>query len=166
MVGVPLSTWIDARIFYEASFYFSALVNLVAAIGIWFILPSAQNPKDAAGGGARAVLGRAKVWLSIVATVAVFAAMFSVYSYATAYLKQKTGLDGEMVSVLLVVFGIGGVGGNLLAGRWLGQHLLATVLGYPIMRAIAYLVLVLFTSASMAEMLPVCLLWGQCTPVD
>ncbi|MES1924186.1 MFS transporter [Salinisphaera sp. T31B1] len=160
VLGVPLSTWIDARISYAAAFYFAAAVNLVAALGLWFMLPAAPGPGPTERAGALHVLRSNRVWLSIGATVAVFAAMFSVYSYAAAYLSEKTGLDGELISLLLVVFGIGGVAGNLLAGRWLSRRLVPTVLTYPVMLAFAYAVLAWFTSSSLWDMLPICLLWG------
>jgi len=83
-----------------------------------------------------------------------------VYSYAAEYLARETGLGGEAISVLLVVFGVGGLLGNLLAGRWLGRNLFGTVLGYPLALALAYAVLQIFGSASFAVMLPICLLWG------
>lgn len=92
--------------------------------------------------------------------VCVFAAMFSVYSYAAEYLVRQAHLGGEAISVLLAVFGVGGVLGNLLAGRALGRRLAQTVLGYPVALATAYGVLLVFASPSFAAMLPICLLWG------
>ena len=160
VLGVPLTAWIEARVSYEASFYFCAIVNLAAAAGVWLML----RPRQAVETGARsqplAVLRKPALWLSIGMVVSVFGAMFSVYSYAAEYLARETGLDGAAISALLVVFGIGGVLGNLLAGRWLGRHRLGTVLGYPVALAVAYAVLEVFGSASFAAMLPICLLWG------
>ncbi|WP_224096443.1 MFS transporter [Pseudoxanthomonas sp. X-1] len=160
VLGVPLTAWIEAQVSYEASFYFCAIVNLAAAAGVWIMLP----PRDVTEAGGRgqpfAVLRKPVLWLSIGMAVCVFGAMFSVYSYTAEYLARETGLGGEAISVLLVVFGVGGVLGNLLAGRWLGRNLVGTVLGYPIALALAYAVLQVLGSPSFAAMLPVCLLWG------
>ncbi|WP_075255844.1 MFS transporter [Herbaspirillum camelliae] len=160
VLGVPLATWIEATVSYEAAFYFCAMVNLAAAIGLWIMLPPRHEARTSAPGQALAVLRRHAVWLSIMAAVCVFAAMFSVYSYAAEYLARQARLDGQAISVLLAVFGVGGVLGNLLAGRALGRRLAWTVLGYPLVLAIAYGVLLLFASPSFAAMLPICLLWG------
>jgi predicted MFS family arabinose efflux permease len=160
VLGVPLTAWIEARASYEASFYFCAIINLAAAAGVWIMLP----PRSGAAAGGRVellvVLRKPALWLSIGMAVCVFGAMFSVYSYAAEYLARETGLGGEAISVLLVVFGVGGLLGNLLAGRWLGRNLFGTVLGYPLALALAYAVLQIFGSASFAVMLPICLLWG------
>lgn len=160
VLGVPLTAWIAARVSYEASFHFCAVVNLAAAVGLWIMLPPRRGARGARQGHAFAILRKPAVWLSIGMAVCVFAAMFSVYSYAAEYLARGAGLASEAISGLLVVFGVGGVLGNLLAGRWLGRRLTGTVLGCPIVLAAAYAVLLAFGSPSLATMLPICLLWG------
>lgn len=160
VLGVPLTTWVQARVSYEASFLFCAAVNLAAAVALWVMLPAAPKTKTASYGSQLAILRKPAVWLAVAMTVCVFGAMFSVYSYAAEYLARETGLNGEAISALLVVFGVGGVLGNLLAGRWLGRNLARMVVLYPVVLAVAYGVLLVFGSASLAVLLPVCLLWG------
>jgi MFS transporter, DHA1 family, inner membrane transport protein len=160
VLGVPLTTWVEARMSYEASFMFCAAVNLAAALGLWVMLPVAPRTARPPHGRQLAILRKPGVWLAGGMTVCVFGAMFSVYSYAAEYLARETGLNGEAISVLLVVFGVGGVLGNLLAGRWLGRHPARTVLLYPVVLACAYGVLQRFSSTSFATLLPVCMLWG------
>lgn len=160
VLGVPLTTWIETRVSYEASFVFCAAVNLVAALGLWVMLPATAKRQATSNSHPLATLRKPAVWLSIAMTVCVFGAMFSVYSYAAEYLARETGSSGETISVLLMVFGIGGVLGNLLAGHWLGQNRTRTVLLYPVVLASAYGVLQALGSASFAVLLPVCLLWG------
>ena len=145
---------------YEAPFLFCAAVNLAAAIGLWIKLPDGRGTTRTTTGNPLAVLRRSKVWLSIATAVCVFAAMFSVYSYAAEYLARQAQLDGEAISLLLGVFGVGGVLGNLLAGRALDRKLGWTVLAYPALLAAAYALLLRFASPALAGMLPICLLWG------
>lgn len=160
VLGVPLTAWIEARAAYEAAFVFGAVVNLAAAFGLWRMLPAAATTRVASRKDPLAILRQRGVWLAVAMAVCVFGAMFSVYSYAAEYLARETGLDGEAISLLLMVFGVGGLLGNLLAGRWLGQRRTRTVLLYPVVLAGAYGVLHLFGSAPFAGLLPVCLLWG------
>ncbi|WP_312417664.1 MFS transporter [Comamonas sp.] len=160
VLGVPITAWVAARFSYEAAFHFSAVANLVAAIGIWAMLPSAGAVKDVQQRQPLGVLKNISLWLALFQAVFVFAAMFSVYSYAAEYLARETGLDGESISMLLVVFGVGGVLGNLFAGRMLGRALVGTVLTYPVILSVAYVILVAFGSASFGSMLAVCFVWG------
>lgn len=160
VLGVPMTAWIEATLSYEASFVFCALINLAAALGLWITLPQVLKARATSYGQQLAILRKSGVWLSVAMTICVFGAMFSVYSYAAEYLARETGLSSETISLLLVVFGVGGLLGNLMAGRWLGHNLVRVVVLYPIALAIAYGVLHVFASASLKTMLPVCLLWG------
>lgn len=160
VVGVPMTAWIAATVSFEASFLFCAIVNLVAGLALWWMLPASPPAAMGSTHGAVRILRRPAVLLALGMIISVFAAGFSVYSYAAEYLARVIGLDAKSISFLLVIFGCGGVAGNLIAGRLLGRWRLSTVIGYPVTLAIAYLVLLLFGSASVSTMLPICLLWG------
>jgi len=160
VLGVPLCTWVAAHISYEASFMLCAALNLTAAIGLGWMLPRETTARASSRGGQLVILRKTGVWLAVAMTVCVFGAMFSVYSYAAEYLARQMGLGGETISLLLVVFGAGGVLGNLLAGRCLGQSRTQTVLLYPLVLAGAYCALQTFGAAPLAGLLPLCLLWG------
>jgi predicted MFS family arabinose efflux permease len=163
VLGVPITTWIAARISYEASFLFCAVVNGVAGVGVLTMLPGTNNSATPNAGSpthALAILRKPALWLVITATVFVFATMFSVYSYAAEYLARKTSMGGEAISALLVIFGIGGVMGNLFAGKLLSKSLAGTALLHPIALGGAYLFLHVFGSTSFAVMGVICLLWG------
>ncbi|OHV99104.1 arabinose ABC transporter permease [Janthinobacterium lividum] len=138
VLGIPLTTWIAAQVGYEASFLACALVNALAALGLYLFLPDTPQEAPMAYGRQLAVLRKPALWLTIAAAVFVFAAMFSVYAYAAAYLQQEAGLSARQTGLALVVFGIGGVAGNLFAGRQLGTHVLRTVLLQPVLLGLAY----------------------------
>lgn len=138
VLGIPLTTWIAAQLGYEAAFLACALVNALAALGLYCFLPDAPREAPVAYGRQLAVLRKPALWLAIAAAVLVFAAMFAVYAYAAAYLQQVAGLSARQTGLALVVFGVGGVAGNLFAGRQLGTHVLRTVLLQPLVLGLAY----------------------------
>lgn len=160
VLGVPMTTWVAARFSYEASFLFCAGVTAVAGIGLLLKLPPQSGGAPLSFGSQLAVLRKPALWLNIAATVLTFATMFSVYSYAAEYLKTQSGMDGQTISMMLVIFGIGGVSGNLIAGRFLGQHLARTMLMHPLLLALAYLILYAGASASIGATSVIVLLWG------
>ncbi|UQS17413.1 MFS transporter [Pseudomonas sp. HS6] len=157
--GVPITAWVAGRFSYEASILFCAVATLLAGLGLLLRLPR-QTAAPESFASQLSILKKPAVWLAIIATVLVFTTKFAVYSYAAEYLKNQTGLDGETISFLLVIFGVGGVLGNLLAGRMLATHLVATAVLFPILLSIAYLILATFGSASLGSMLLIVLLWG------
>lgn len=160
VIGVPMTTWVAAQFSYEASFLFCAAVTGLAGLGLLLKLPHQVRGEVLTFGRQLAILRKLSLWLNIVATVLTFTAMFSVYSYAAEYLRRQTGMDGQAISIMLVIFGIGGVSGNLLAGRLLGRSLVKTMLIHPLVLAGAYLVLYAFGSASIMSMSLIVLLWG------
>ena len=160
VLGVPLTTWVAATVSYEASFLFCSAMTALPGLGLLLMLPPQKQVEKLTFGSQLAVLRRVSLWMNILATVLVFTAMFSVYSYAAEYLKTETGMDGQTISMMLVIFGIGGVSGNLIAGRLLNAHLVKTVILHPLVLSGAYLVLYAFGSASIPSMMLISLLWG------
>ena len=162
VLGIPLTTWIAAQYGYESSFLACALVNALAALGVWHYLPDAPQDKPMAYGHQLAILRKGALWLNIAAAVLVFGAMFSVYAYAAAYLEQVTGLSARQTGLVLVVFGLGGVAGNLLAGRMLGTQVLRTVLLQPLLLGLAYWLLYRYAGAGMDRLAlgVLALFWG------
>jgi len=160
VLGVPMTTWVGASISYEASFFFCSGATGLAAVGLWLKLPDQVREVPLTFGKQLQVLRSLEVWLAIAATVLVFATMFAVYSYAAEYLKSQTGMDGQTISLMLVIFGVGGVTGNLLVGRLLGKYRVATVVLYPLVLAAAYLVLRAVGDVSVTSLGLIMLLWG------
>ncbi|WP_272948140.1 MFS transporter [Paenibacillus sp. A3] len=156
VLGVPLTTYIADQFSYEASFLFCAIVNGIAAAGIAVILPKTSAAPRVKY---REQLSILRIWLSIGAATFLFAAMFAVYSYSAEFLGQVMGLQERILSIMLVVFGVGGVAGNLLAGKLLGMNRLRTTLVQPFVLAIAYFLLDSGVT-SLVLVTAVMLLWG------
>ncbi|RBH59090.1 MULTISPECIES: MFS transporter [Pseudomonas] len=160
VLGVPLTTLIAAQFSYETSFLFCAAVNCIAGLGIIAQLPDAPGKANVSYKEQLAILRKFPLWLNITASTLIFAAMFSVYSYSAEYLAKEAGMSAQWISILLVVFGIGGVAGNLYAGKLIGQNMVRTTLLHPILLAGAYGLLYLFASPSLPAMLLIVLIWG------
>ncbi|MGX0890754.1 DHA1 family inner membrane transport protein [Pseudomonas sp. ADAK2 TE3594] len=160
VLGVPLTTLIAAQFSYEASFLFCAVVNCIAGLGIIARLPDAPDKTRISYKEQLAILRKFPLWLNITASTLIFAAMFSAYSYSAEYLAKEAGMSAQMISILLVIFGIGGVAGNLYAGKLIGQNMVRTTLLHPILLAGAYGLLYLFAGPSLMTMLIIVVIWG------
>ena len=160
VLGVPLTTLIAEQFSYETSFLFCAAVNCIAGLGIIARLPDASDKTRISYKEQLAILRRFPLWLNITASTLIFAAMFSVYSYSAEYLAKEAGMSAQMISILLVIFGIGGVAGNLYAGKLIGQNMVRTTLLHPILLAGAYGLLYLFAGPSLMTMLIIVVIWG------
>lgn len=160
VIGVPMTTWIATSVSYEWSFLFCAFVTLLAALGILLKLPQQNNDAPLSFKQQLRILRKPALWLNITATVFVFGTMFSVYSYAAEYLQTQAGMSGQTVSIILVIFGVGGVIGNLIVGNLLHNHFAKTVFGQPVLLALVYLVLYAFSSSAFIPMAVIAIVWG------
>jgi predicted MFS family arabinose efflux permease len=158
--GVPLTTLVADLISYEAAILFCGLATLLAGVGLLLRLPKQSKVHRLSFGHQLAILRRPSVWLAIAATVLVFTTKFAVYSYAAEYLKSRGGLDAPTISALLVIFGFGGVLGNLLAGRMLTAYPVATVVAFPILLSLVYAILLVMGGSTFVTMAIVVFAWG------
>ena len=157
--GAPVITLIAATISYEASFYFCAAVCGVAAIGLQLTrLPDVRSRSSNILANFR-ILKSAALWLAILFSLMVFGAIYSVYSYTVEYLSSK-GFTGENASLIMLLFGMGGLIGTYVAGRVISRSFRSALFVYPVLVALSYLMLTFTDRPSLFVMAAVCLIWG------
>lgn len=166
-LGMPAVSWVALVFNAGGAFHVAALATLLS--GAWWMLRDGARSigtwEDAVDHGARGRLPfprHASRWLvgPLSAIALMYAALFSVFSHAHAYLESGGKLDASSVSFLLVVFGIGGVFGAFALTRW--RHDLApTVMSlHPMALAATYLLLFLFGRTPGMASFAVIFLWG------
>lgn len=160
VLGIPITSFVANQFSLGSAFVLSAIVNGVACLGIAYMVPStADDQKPASIRRQLGVLRKPALWLNIGAASFILAAMFAVYSYFAEFMGQRPGMNGGMVSILLVVFGASGVAGNWYAGKLLGRSLTKTTLLYPVALALCY-ILLHYTGASLIWIGVIVVLWG------
>ncbi|MEE1796746.1 MFS transporter [Streptomyces sp. BE308] len=157
--GVPLTSYLAEHLSLPAAFWFGALVNLIAFLGILRLLPSLPVGQRVSYGSQLSVLRQPRMWLTITSVVLIFAAMFSVYGYFAEYLGQVTDMDGSWVSAMLMAFGIVMILGNFAFGSLLQRNLVRTALAYPALCLLVY-VLVYAIGPRFVPMVLGVLVWG------
>ncbi|MFE4573330.1 MFS transporter [Paenibacillus chitinolyticus] len=157
--GVPLTSYLAEQLSLEAAFLFGALVNGAAFMGIFFWLPSMPVQERMSYGKQLGILRKPGLWLNIAAVMCLFAAMFSVYSYFAEYLGQVTRMTGSLISAMLMVFGVVMIMGNFLFGVWLQKSVKKTVLLFPLLYAVIYL-MNYWLGSYLVPMIGMIVLWG------
>ncbi|CAM4308569.1 MFS transporter [Paenibacillus xylanexedens] len=158
--GVPLTSYLAERLSLEIAFLFGAMVSVVALIGIWIWLPSMPVKEKMSYGKQLGILRKPGLWLNVAAVIFIFAAMFSVYSYFAEYLGQVTQMSGSWISVMLTVFGVVMIIGNLGFGQFLRKSMVRTVLMFPLLYISAY-ALVYWAGPHFMWMVIVVILWAS-----
>ena len=159
VLGVPITSFVASHFSLEASFLFSAIINMIGFIGIAIFIPSLPVKTKLTYRSQLRVLAKPSLWFNIATLLLMLAAMFTVYSYFSEYLTHYTGLDKKWISMMLVVFGISGVIGNLQTGKFLSRSVTRTAIYFPLLMALVYL-LVFFAGHAFIPMLLIVVLWG------
>jgi predicted MFS family arabinose efflux permease len=160
ILGVPAMSAVANTFGYESAYLFCAGVCFFAGLGILILLPTAP-PRELPGYGEQLViLRKPALWLTLISGVFSFTALFAVYSYAAEYLQSQVGLSPHAISLMLVIFGIGGVASNLWIGKILDSYLVQATLLQPMILAIAYFLLYLLASQWLPGMAMIMLFWG------
>jgi DHA1 family inner membrane transport protein len=130
LLGVPFGAWLGLAFGWRATFWAVAGVGLLALAVLAIFVPRAQEKLTPAPLREEfAVLARPQVQMGLLMTVLGFGGVFAVFTYIQPILTELAGYSKEAVSPILLVFGAGLVGGNLVGGRWADKSLATALLG-------------------------------------
>ncbi|WP_168077652.1 MFS transporter [Caulobacter sp. SSI4214] len=130
LLGVPFGAWLGLAFGWRMAFWAVAAVGALAFVVLAALVPAAQDKVEPAPLREEfAVLARPQVQLGLLMTVLGFGGVFAVFTYIQPILTELAGFSKAAVSPILLVFGAGLVGGNLVGGRWADKGLNAALVG-------------------------------------
>ena len=141
VLGVPVTSYIASEFSFSAAMVFFTVVNTFVLLATIFLIPSMPVKERLSYGTQLSVLRKPVLWNSFLAALLMNAAMFGFYSYLSDYLITVTDVSFKVISLLLFVYGMANIVGNIAAGKLLAQHPFATLKYVPAIMAILYLVL-------------------------
>lgn len=159
VIGTPITSFIADVMSLEASLWFFVVVNAVAFAAILAFIPSMPVKERLSYGAQLGVLKKPLVWISIVTVVFLNSSMYAVYSFFAEYLDTVTHMTGKQISLMLVLFGVTGMAGNLLAGKFLSNRAIATAIVFPFVFGVIYLLMYLLGNFTI-PMTIIIALWG------
>lgn len=141
VLGVPVTSYIASEFSFSAAMVFFTVVNTFVLLATIFLIPSMPVKERLSYGTQLSVLKKNVLWNSFLAALLMNAAMFGFYSYLSDYLITVTDVSFKVISLLLFVYGMANIVGNIAAGKLLAQRPFATLKYVPAIMAILYLVL-------------------------
>ncbi|MGW0774836.1 MFS transporter [Streptomyces sp. NPDC002835] len=142
VVGVPGGTLIGQSVGWRTTFMLVALLGVIGLAGIARLVPDLPRPRGVRLRDEVAAFKNAQVLLAMAMTVLGFGGVFAAITYIAPMMTEVAGFADTSVTWLLVLFGLGMVGGNLLGGRYADKHLMPLL--YTTLAGLA-MVLGLFT---------------------
>jgi len=125
--GVPLATWVGQHAGWRMAFTGIAGLGVLALAALQFALPGVENGAAVDVRAELAVMRRPAVLLALATTVLGSGAMFTVFTYIAAILKEATHVSPAFVTGVLVIYGVGLTIGNQLGGRFADKALTPTL---------------------------------------
>ena len=142
LLGVPIAAALGQVFGWRAAFVLVGVIALLAVVLVHRNVPNLPPQAGASPWRELSALARPQVWLTLGIAAIGFGGMFAVFSYIKPTLLEVSGMPLSWVPVVLALFGLGMVVGNLVGARLADRSLMRTICG---MLAWAALVLALFT---------------------
>ncbi|WP_282791238.1 MFS transporter [Streptomyces sp. CC224B] len=142
VVGVPLGTFVGQAIGWRVTFVIVAALGVLGLAGVAKLVPDLPKPEGVRLRDEVGAFRNVQVLLAMAMTVLGFGGVFAAITYITPMMTEVAGYSDSAVTWLLVLFGLGMVGGNLVGGRFADRALMPML--YVSLGALA-LVLAVFT---------------------
>lgn len=128
--GVPLATWFGQNLGWRTAFATIGSLGVVTMLSLYKALPPLKSTEATNVKQEIQVLMRPRVLMALLTTVMGSGAMFSLYTYIAPSLKTFTHASATMITVMLVLIGIGFSIGNHLGGKFADRSIDKTLIGF------------------------------------
>jgi len=157
--GVPLATWIGQHIGWRMAFLGISLLGLLTMFSLWKALPEGQSSQKPNVRQELQVLTRLPVVLALLTTVMSAGAMFALYTYIAPSLQSFTQASPALITLMLVLIGVGFSIGNHLGGKFADLSLNKTLIGFLILLMLMMLLFPILASTALGAGLAL-IIWG------
>lgn len=131
VLGVPVTSYIASEVSYSMGMLFFTIVNALVFIATILLVPSMPVKEKLSYGTQLNVLKKKITWYSILAVTLINGALFGFFSYMSDYLKTVTDVSYNVISSLLLVYGLANIVGNIIAGKQLSLNPVRSMMAIP-----------------------------------
>ncbi|MFD1881173.1 MFS transporter [Paracoccus pacificus] len=146
VIGVPATALIDQTFGWRVSFWGIVMLTAVATMIIAVGVPSSKPEDFTDLRSSFAALGNGRLWAAYLTSGLIIGATFAAFSYFAAIFTQVAGLPVTTIPVLLAIYGVANVVGNLVIGRFADRYTIPILIGGLTILAIALAVFALFAA--------------------
>ena len=163
MIAAPLGSFLGGIIGWRGAFFCIVPVAIIAFIWLYKSMPSlparhtyGHRPKLSS---VFKLLKQWKVTLGMLSTMLFFMGQFALFTYLRPFLETQTKVDFEMLSLILLVMGIGGIIGTFIIGDILKTRLYSLLIIIPFFMMLIVIGLIYFAHSITAIFILIAL-WG------
>ncbi|MEU9177964.1 MFS transporter [Streptomyces sp. NPDC048550] len=159
VLGVPTGTLIGGLAGWRTAFATLGVLAFAVLVALLVLLPSLPATKPVSVGELMGQFANRGVRSGIIATALIVTGHLAAYTYVSPMLQQVSGIDEDLISVLLLGFGVAGIIGNFVAGAAVAKNLGRTMAVIIVALAAAMLLFPLL-GKSQAGGIALLVLWG------
>ncbi len=146
IIGVPAATWAGEYLGWRAVFWGIAAIGVLQLIGVRAALPDLPGNKTANVRSELRALTRKNVLMPLLLTVISNSALFTVFTYIAPILQAQAHASINVVTVMLLIAGVGMTLGSWLGGKFADLSIDRTIIGSLIINVIMLGAFALFMS--------------------
>ena len=117
VLGLPFGTWLGQIHGWRATFWTVSAIGVIAFAAIAAAVPRGRGGVDGDGVANLRQIARKGPLIALFLTVLGYAGVFLVFTYIAPILTEVSGIAPSRVSLVLLLFGLGLVIGNMAGGR-------------------------------------------------
>ncbi|OAN39013.1 MFS transporter [Microbacterium sp. H83] len=159
VAGVPLGVLLSEVVSWQSVFAIAGVLMVLLAVALRFVLPKVPAEQASSIRLLVDTLRRPGIALGMVGHVLVVLGHFLAYTYVRLALERIPEVDASTIILLLALFGVGGLAGNLSIGLIIDRSFAFFAVFAPLVIAAAVLSMV-FLSGTVIGVGAVVLVWG------
>ena len=131
VLGVPVTSYIASEVSFTMGMMFFTVVNALVFMATLLFVPSMPVKEKLSYGAQLNVLKEKIIWYSIMAVTLINGALFGFFSYMSDYLRTVTEVSYSVISILLLIYGLANITGNVIAGKQLATNPIRSMIFIP-----------------------------------
>lgn len=121
LVGVPLGTWLGHQFSWRYTFFLIALFDALVILSVLIWAPDIHDKAEIKLTEQFQFLKKPEPWLIFAATMFGNAGVFAWFSFVKPFMVNLSGFSEGMMTIIMMLMGLGMVLGNLLSGKLSGR---------------------------------------------
>lgn len=116
VVGIPAGAYLSYRFGWPVLFWGVTITGLAMALALAVLTPRGIKVAPATLTDLLAVITDPRLAVAVLLTATAMGSAWTAYTFLAPIIEVKTGGGAELVGLLLIVYGLGSVAGNMLGG--------------------------------------------------
>lgn len=159
IAGLPLGRLVGQYMGWRVTFLIVGIIAFAVLVYMAFVFPKIASGEQFHVKDLPALLKNPVLICLYVQTILFVLGYYTVYSYIEPFMQQVAKLQNNVITIVFLIFGATGLLGSYLFSKLYDRHRFAFI-GTVMATLLAWLLLLLPASKSLATMVILCAFWG------